>query len=76
MKFLRSFFQKATASLIHKLGNAASVSGNGIVGSGDRSAYNDIVGAYLLSLGGGHNSLLVTDVTVCEANAGGYGNDK
>jgi hypothetical protein len=62
-------------TLTYEFRNASFVCGNGIVGSGDGSAHNDIVRADLFCLGGSHNSLLVADVTVCKANTGSYGEE-
>ena len=60
---------------VAELGYTALVSGNGILCGGDGTTDNDIVGAYSLSLGRGHNTLLITNVSVGKTNTGGNGEE-
>ena len=75
------FFQKAplrvplARSLIAKLSDATLVGGDGVSGGGDGTADDDVVGADLACGGGGHDSLLVTDIAVGKADAGRDGQE-
>ena len=61
--------------LADKLVAASLVCRYGILCRGDGSADYYVIGAYFLCLGGGHNSLLVTDVTVGKSYSGGNGDE-
>ena len=63
--------RRSTDEIVHK----ASIRSGRIISLGDRSADNDVIRAHLTRLCRSGNSLLVSDVSVGIAHAGGDGEE-